>query len=140
MLDHLTESKTPSLISNHCIAVLLPCRNEALTIAQVVSDFWDALPESEIYLYDNRTDKMAESADAAGAMVWYERQLGVRILWLRGCLLMSTVTTPTRWQQRCGGSTCWLADRLEVGAYRVAVSEILLPIVAVTEIASYSRR
>src|SRR5689334_21382871 len=34
-------------------AVLLPCHNEALTIAGVVGDFQLALPGADIYVYDN---------------------------------------------------------------------------------------
>ncbi|HAX78237.1 MAG TPA: glycosyl transferase, partial [Cyanobacteria bacterium UBA11372] len=73
MLDNLTPIKTPSL-KNQRIAVLLPCRNEGLTIAQVVAGFQAALPEAKIYVYDNRsTDNTAEQAAAAGAIVRYER-------------------------------------------------------------------
>lgn len=76
MLEHLPEIK-PSLLKNYRIAVLLPCRNEALTIAQVVSDFRTVLPEAEIYVYDNRsTDDTAEQATRAGAIVRYEREPG----------------------------------------------------------------
>jgi glycosyltransferase involved in cell wall biosynthesis len=59
------------------VAVLLPCRNEALTIARVVSAFQAELPEAKIYVYDNRsTDKTVEVAKAAGAIVRYEPQPG----------------------------------------------------------------
>lgn len=76
MLDRLQEIKTPSL-KNQRIAVLLPCRNEGLTIAQVVAGFQAALPEAKIYVYDNRsTDNTAEQAAAAGAIVRYERITG----------------------------------------------------------------
>lgn len=52
------------------IAVLLPCRNEALTIAKVVSDFRRALPEATIYVYDNdSSDGSAKLAADAGAIV-----------------------------------------------------------------------
>lgn len=73
MIKHLSEIKPPSL-KNYRVAVLLPCRNEALTIAQVVTGFQAALPESKIYVYDNRsTDDTAEQAKAVGAIVRYER-------------------------------------------------------------------
>ncbi|MDO4921473.1 MAG: glycosyltransferase family 2 protein [Phascolarctobacterium sp.] len=59
------------------IAVLIPCYNESLTIAKVVSDFKKALPEADIYVYDNnssdQTDKIAEQA---GAIVRYEYRQG----------------------------------------------------------------
>jgi hypothetical protein len=52
------------------IAVLLPCHNEAVTIAEVVGDFRRALPDADIYVYDNAsTDATSEAAAAAGAIV-----------------------------------------------------------------------
>lgn len=52
------------------IAVLLPCYNEALTIAQVIIDFKRVLPEATIYVFDNNsTDDSAMIAKAAGATV-----------------------------------------------------------------------
>lgn len=55
------------------IAVLLPCYNEAQTIAKVVQDFRAALPAADIYVYDNNsTDGTAETASAAGAIVRHE--------------------------------------------------------------------
>jgi hypothetical protein len=42
--------------SNVEIAVLLPCRNEAVSIASVVADFKEALPEAQVYVYDNDSD------------------------------------------------------------------------------------
>lgn len=59
------------------IAVLIPCYNEALSIAQVVTDFRAALPDAAIYVYDNNsTDETVENARAAGAMVRTEPQQG----------------------------------------------------------------
>jgi len=52
------------------IAVLVPCHNEAATIAQVVTDFAGALPGAAIWVFDNRsTDDTAACAAAAGALV-----------------------------------------------------------------------
>jgi glycosyltransferase involved in cell wall biosynthesis len=52
------------------IAVLVPCYNEAITIAKVVADFRNAIPEAEIHVFDNRsTDGTAAAARAAGAIV-----------------------------------------------------------------------
>ncbi len=52
------------------IAVLIPCYNEELTVAKVVADFREALPESEIFVFDNAsTDRTSEKAKAAGATV-----------------------------------------------------------------------
>lgn len=60
------------------VAVLIPCYNEALTIGKVVCDFKEILPpNSVIYVYDNNsTDRTAEIAEAAGAVVRHEYQQG----------------------------------------------------------------
>ena len=59
------------------IAVLIPCYNESLTVAKVVSDYKEALPEADIYVYDNNsTDGTDEIARAAGAIVKYEYRQG----------------------------------------------------------------
>lgn len=58
-------------------AVLIPCYNEALTIAKVVQDFRRELPEAEIYVYDNNsTDETAAIAQSEGAIVRQEYQQG----------------------------------------------------------------
>lgn len=55
------------------VAVLIPCRNEGATIAQVVGDFHAALPDAIIYVYDNNsTDRTSLEARAAGAVVRQE--------------------------------------------------------------------
>ncbi len=52
------------------ITVLVPCHNEAATIAQVVADFRGQLPEASILVFDNNsTDGSAELARRAGAEV-----------------------------------------------------------------------
>jgi glycosyltransferase involved in cell wall biosynthesis len=59
------------------VAVLVPCRNEALTVSRVVSEFSNALPGSRVYVYDNASvDRTAEAARAAGATVRTERVPG----------------------------------------------------------------
>lgn len=59
------------------IAVLVPCYNEAKTIASVVSDFRLALPQATIYVYDNNSsDRTAEMAREAGAVVRRETRQG----------------------------------------------------------------
>ncbi|MBQ4404679.1 MAG: glycosyltransferase [Selenomonadaceae bacterium] len=59
------------------IAVLIPCYNESRTIAKVVRDFKQALPDARIYVYDNNsTDGTDEIARAAGAIVRYEYRQG----------------------------------------------------------------
>ena len=64
-------------MSNQKVAVLIPCYNEELTVAKVVSDFRAVLPEAEIYVYDNNsTDRTSELAVKAGAMVRKEEHQG----------------------------------------------------------------
>lgn len=59
------------------IAVLIPCLDEARTIASVVADFRAALPEATVYVYDNNsTDDTARVAAEAGAVVRHERRQG----------------------------------------------------------------
>lgn len=59
------------------IAVLIPCYNESKTIAKVVKDYQEALPDAEIYVYDNNsTDDTAAIARQAGAIVRYEYKQG----------------------------------------------------------------
>ena len=59
------------------IAVLIPCYNEAQPIAHVVQDFSSALPDADIYVYDNNsTDDTVRVAAEAGATVRVETQQG----------------------------------------------------------------
>lgn len=59
------------------IAVLIPCYNEQQTIEKVVKDFKQALPQAEIYVYDNNsTDETARIAEQAGAKVCHEYKQG----------------------------------------------------------------
>lgn len=59
------------------IAVLIPCYNEAMTIAKVVSDWKTALPEATIYVYDNNSnDDTSQIAQASGAVVRHEYMQG----------------------------------------------------------------
>ena len=59
------------------IAVLVPCFNEALTVARVVTGFRAALPGCTDFVYDNRsTDGTGEIARAAGAVVRFEPRPG----------------------------------------------------------------
>ncbi len=52
------------------IAVILPCYNEASTIARVIADFRAALPEAQIYVFDNNSsDDTATIARSLGAVV-----------------------------------------------------------------------
>ena len=59
------------------IAVIIPCYQEAVTIAKVVADFRRELPDARIYVYDNNcTDGTAEIAAKAGAIVRREKRQG----------------------------------------------------------------
>lgn len=59
------------------VAVLLPAYNEEVTIQKVVKDFQQALPEADIYVYDNNSkDKTNELAVEAGAIVRFEPRQG----------------------------------------------------------------
>lgn len=59
------------------IAVIVPCYNEAKTVADVIKDYKKALPEADIYVIDNNsndgTDKIATEN---GATVLYEYKQG----------------------------------------------------------------
>ena len=59
------------------IAFLIPCYNESKTIEKVVKDCKKAIPEADVYVYDNNsTDGTDELARNAGAIVRYEYQQG----------------------------------------------------------------
>lgn len=59
------------------VAVLIPCYNEAMTIAKVVADFRQELPQADIYVYDNNSSDGSDGiARKAGAAVRYVSQQG----------------------------------------------------------------
>ncbi len=59
------------------VAVLIPCFNEEITIADVVRQFQEELPDALICVFDNNsTDASAERARLAGARVVSERRPG----------------------------------------------------------------
>jgi len=59
------------------VAVLLPCYNEEAAIGTTVAGFRAALPDADIYVYDNNsTDRTAEVARVAGAIVRSENMQG----------------------------------------------------------------
>ncbi len=63
--------------SNVRVAVVLPCYNEEAAIAETIAGFRAALPDALIYVFDNNSsDRTAEIAGAAGALVSTERQQG----------------------------------------------------------------
>lgn len=70
----MTEPISPNEDS---IAVLIPCYNEAITIAKVVEDFQRELPEATIYVYDNNSsDDTSRIAQELGAVVVTESRQG----------------------------------------------------------------
>jgi glycosyltransferase involved in cell wall biosynthesis len=59
------------------VAVLLPCYNEEAAVGATVAAFRAALPDADIYVYDNNSaDGTIEVARKAGAIVRTERQQG----------------------------------------------------------------
>ncbi|HTK80183.1 MAG TPA: glycosyltransferase family 2 protein [Rhizomicrobium sp.] len=59
------------------VAVLIPCYNEEAAIGQVVQDFRAALPDADIYVYDNNSrDQTALRARETGAIVRSEPRQG----------------------------------------------------------------
>jgi len=64
-------------IASQRIAILIPCYNEELTIADVVRDFRAELPQAHIYVFDNNsTDDTVARARAAGATILSESRQG----------------------------------------------------------------
>ena len=73
----MKKSNSDDKFKDKKIAVLIPCYNEALTVAKVVKDYKKALPDADIYVYDNNsTDGTDEIAKKAGAIVRYEYRQG----------------------------------------------------------------
>lgn len=65
------------MVRDKTIAVLVPCKNEELTIRQVVENFRRSLPGCTVYVYDNNsTDETAKVAREAGAVVGRETRPG----------------------------------------------------------------
>jgi glycosyltransferase involved in cell wall biosynthesis len=59
------------------VAILIPCYNEAITIADVIRGFREELPSAQIYVFDNNsTDGTARVARESGATVFMERRQG----------------------------------------------------------------
>jgi glycosyltransferase involved in cell wall biosynthesis len=59
------------------IAILIPCYNEEVTVAEVVRGFKREIPQAEVYVFDNdSTDRTAQRASQAGATVRREERRG----------------------------------------------------------------
>ena len=59
------------------VAVLVPCYNEAITVAKVIDDFHRCLPDATVYVYDNNsTDGTGDIACEHGAVVRLESRQG----------------------------------------------------------------
>jgi glycosyltransferase involved in cell wall biosynthesis len=59
------------------IAAIVPCYNEEIAVGKVVADLQAAVPGIAVYVYDNNsTDRTAEVALAAGAIVRHEKNKG----------------------------------------------------------------
>jgi glycosyltransferase involved in cell wall biosynthesis len=73
----VNKSVNASAVDHLRVAVIVPCYNEELAVAKVVSDFAAALPQATIYVYDNNSkDRTAEVARQAGAIVRTEKRKG----------------------------------------------------------------
>jgi len=59
------------------VAVLVPCYNEEMTIAKVITDYKREIPEATIYVYDNNSsDATTRIALECGAVVVFEPRQG----------------------------------------------------------------
>lgn len=75
------------------IAVLIPCYNEALTIGNVVRDYRQALPDADIYVYDNNsTDETARLAREAPVPSCAPSPVRARATWCGPCSVTSRRT------------------------------------------------
>ena len=65
------------IVGRSRIVVLVPCYNEEAAIGKVVTDFRAALPEADVYVYDNNSrDRTVELAAKAGAVTRREARQG----------------------------------------------------------------
>src|SRR5687767_9475074 len=59
------------------VAVLVPCYNEEVAIADTVKGMQAVLPDATVYVYDNNSsDQTSARAREAGAVVYVERLQG----------------------------------------------------------------
>lgn len=87
--------------------MIIPCYNEAPTIAKVVDDFRRELPEAEVYVYDNNsTDGTAKIARAHGGASGDRRTAGIGLPDARLYGKCSEVHGSVRRQAPRGGQVC----------------------------------
>lgn len=78
-------SAAPGAVDPTRVAVVIPCHNEAATVAKVVQDFRAALPLARVLVVDNAsTDGTAQLASDAGAEVIRETRPGKGFALLSG--------------------------------------------------------
>jgi len=76
-MDHSADHGAATALCRLRKVAIVPCHNEAGAIAKVVDDLRAAVPDMEIYVYDNAsTDGTDDVARAAGAHVRYETLKG----------------------------------------------------------------
>ena len=76
-MNSLSRTTRDRLSARMDVAVIIPCNNEETTVAGVVGQFQDVLPHAKIYVYDNNsTDRTAEAARDAGAIIRTEKRRG----------------------------------------------------------------
>jgi glycosyltransferase involved in cell wall biosynthesis len=84
VLPASSEASSPALAGAR-VVVVVPCHNEAASVAKVVGDFRAALPSAEVLVVDNAsTDATAELAREAGARVIVEPRPGKGFALLSG--------------------------------------------------------
>lgn len=72
-----TDARKAVSFDQYKVAVLVPCYNEAVAVAEVVKGFREALPGAAIFVFDNNsTDNTAQAARDAGAEVFKEKHQG----------------------------------------------------------------
>jgi len=75
--DSVARATTGRSATTLRISVVIPCKDEELTIERVVADFRRELPTAQVWVCDNRsTDATAKRARAAGAYLVQENRPG----------------------------------------------------------------
>ena len=74
----MTQTTAPFSTAQYgSVAVIIPCYNEAITIAKVIDDFKRVLPDADVYVYDNNSsDGTGDIAREHGAIVRLETRQG----------------------------------------------------------------